>query len=157
LKFLSIQTSEISNSFGEVPKSHFLKINPHQIFFVGTPLCDRAACKRTAHRNGHRVASREVVVLPELSKHWSVSSLLPFEDLVAPLSERQRAVLTMIKVNGMSIEEVARATASTIGAIKQDAHRAYEAASQSVRAHTIKAANTPRVASYRRRHSAEAP
>jgi DNA-directed RNA polymerase specialized sigma24 family protein len=40
---------------------------------------------------------------------------------VAPLSERQRAVLTMLKVNGMIIEEVARATASTIGAIKQDA------------------------------------
>lgn len=45
---------------------------------------------------------------------------------MAPLSARQRAVLTMLKVNGMSIKEVARATASTIGAIKQDAHRAYE-------------------------------
>jgi hypothetical protein len=45
---------------------------------------------------------------------------------VAPLSERQRAVLTMLKVNGMSIKVAARATASTIGAFKQDAHRAYE-------------------------------
>jgi DNA-directed RNA polymerase specialized sigma24 family protein len=88
----------------------------------------RAACERTGYRKRRRVASRETAVaaLPELSEHWSVSSLLPFEDLVAPLSERQRAVLTMLKVNGMSIEEVARATASTIGAIKQDAHRAYE-------------------------------
>jgi DNA-directed RNA polymerase specialized sigma24 family protein len=35
-------------------------------------------------------------------------------------------VLTVLQVNGMSIEEVARATTSTIGAIKQDADRAYE-------------------------------
>jgi hypothetical protein len=86
-------------------------------------MLSRATCERTAYRRRRRVASRETAVaaLPELSKHWSVSSLLPFEDLVAPLSERQRAVLTMLKVNGMIIEEVARATASTIGAIKQDA------------------------------------
>jgi len=32
----------------------------------------------------------------------------------------------MLKVNGLSIEEVARATSSTIGAVKQKAHRAYE-------------------------------
>ena len=57
---------------------------------------------------------------------------------MAPLSERRRAVLTMLQVNGMSIEEVARATASTIGAINQDAHGAYD------RAHTIEAANTPK-------------
>jgi RNA polymerase sigma-70 factor (ECF subfamily) len=33
--------------------------------------------------------------------------------------------VTMLKVNEMSIEEVARATTSTIGAVKQVAHRAY--------------------------------
>ena len=32
----------------------------------------------------------------------------------------------MLKVSGMSLEEVARATSSTVGAIKQKAHRAYE-------------------------------
>ncbi len=31
----------------------------------------------------------------------------------------------MLKVTGMSLEEVARATGSTVGAIKQKAHRAY--------------------------------
>jgi RNA polymerase sigma-70 factor (ECF subfamily) len=31
----------------------------------------------------------------------------------------------MLKVSGMSIEEVARATSSTVGSIKQKAHRAY--------------------------------
>lgn len=80
-----------------------------------------------SYRQRRRIASREMTfaVLPEpCAQRNSVSSLL-FEDLVSPLSERQRAVLTMLKVSGMSIEEVARATTSTIGAVKQDAHRAY--------------------------------
>jgi len=119
----------------------------------------RAACERTAYRKRRRVASRETAVaaLPELSKHRSVSSLLPFEDLVSPLSQRQRAVLTMLKLNGMSIEEVARATASTIGAIKQDADRAYERLRSLFGRTPSKQPIRPRVASYRRRHSAEAP
>jgi RNA polymerase sigma-70 factor (ECF subfamily) len=32
----------------------------------------------------------------------------------------------MLKVGGLSLEEVARATSSTVGAVKQKAHRAYE-------------------------------
>jgi RNA polymerase sigma-70 factor (ECF subfamily) len=31
----------------------------------------------------------------------------------------------MLKVAGMSLEEVAKATSSTVGAVKQKAHRAY--------------------------------
>ena len=31
----------------------------------------------------------------------------------------------MLKVSGMSLEEVARATGGTVGAVKQKAHRAY--------------------------------
>ena len=88
-----------------------------------------ARCVRTdRYRQRRRIESRETAVaaLPEISKQQSPSSPLPFEDLVALLSERQRTVLTMLKVNDMSIEEVARATASTIGAVKQDAHRAYK-------------------------------
>jgi RNA polymerase sigma-70 factor (ECF subfamily) len=49
-----------------------------------------------------------------------------FEALLAPLSESQREVVAMLKVAGMSLEEVARATSSTVGAVKQKAHRAYE-------------------------------
>lgn len=48
-----------------------------------------------------------------------------FGELLAPLPESQREVLIMLKVNGLSIEEVARATASTAGSVKQKAHRAY--------------------------------
>ena len=32
----------------------------------------------------------------------------------------------MLKVNGLSLEEVARATSSSVGAVKQKAHRGYE-------------------------------
>lgn len=46
--------------------------------------------------------------------------------LLAPLSDSQREVIAMLKVAGMSLEEVARATSSTVGAVKQKAHRAYE-------------------------------
>ena len=49
-----------------------------------------------------------------------------FEELVAALPEAQREVVTMLKVDGLSVEEIARATSSTIGAVKQKAHRAYE-------------------------------
>jgi RNA polymerase sigma-70 factor (ECF subfamily) len=35
-------------------------------------------------------------------------------------------VIEMLKVTGMSLEEVARATSSSVGAVKQKAHRAYE-------------------------------
>jgi RNA polymerase sigma-70 factor (ECF subfamily) len=45
--------------------------------------------------------------------------------LLEKLPESQREVLLMLKVSGMTVEEVARATSSTAGAIKQRAHRAY--------------------------------
>jgi RNA polymerase sigma-70 factor (ECF subfamily) len=41
-----------------------------------------------------------------------------------PVSERE--VITMLKGFGMSLEEVARATATTVGAVKQKSHRAYK-------------------------------
>jgi RNA polymerase sigma-70 factor (ECF subfamily) len=47
------------------------------------------------------------------------------EDLLAPLPESQREVIEMLKVAGMSLEEVARATSSTVGSVKQKVHRAY--------------------------------
>jgi RNA polymerase sigma-70 factor, ECF subfamily len=49
-----------------------------------------------------------------------------FDTLVAALPEAQREVVTMLKVGGLTLEEVARATSSTVGAVKQRAHRAYE-------------------------------
>ena len=88
-----------------------------------------ARCVRTDnYRQRSRIASHEtaMAVLPETSKRQGAANPTTFDDLIAPLSERQRTVLTMLKVNGMSLDDVARATASTIGAVKQEAHRAYE-------------------------------
>jgi RNA polymerase sigma-70 factor, ECF subfamily len=47
-------------------------------------------------------------------------------ELLAPLPESQREVIEMLKVAGMSLEEVARATASSVGSVKQKVHRAYK-------------------------------
>lgn len=46
--------------------------------------------------------------------------------LLAPLSEGEREVVEMLKVEGMSLVEVARATSATVGSVKQKAHRAYK-------------------------------
>jgi RNA polymerase sigma-70 factor, ECF subfamily len=48
------------------------------------------------------------------------------EELLAPLSEGQREVLEMLKVAGMSLQEVAQATSCSVGSVKQQVHRAYE-------------------------------
>jgi RNA polymerase sigma-70 factor, ECF subfamily len=66
-------------------------------------------------------------VLPELPAGAEARNPGPtFETLVAALPEAQREVVTMLKVAGLNLEEVARATSSTVGAVKQKAHRAYE-------------------------------
>jgi RNA polymerase sigma-70 factor, ECF subfamily len=67
----------------------------------------------------------------ELSESVPASLVQPqpadaLEELLAPLSESQREVLEMLKVAGMSLEEVAHATSSTVGAVKQKVHRAYQ-------------------------------
>jgi RNA polymerase sigma-70 factor, ECF subfamily len=46
--------------------------------------------------------------------------------LLAPLSVGEREVLEMLKVAGMSLEEVAGATSSSVGSVKQKVHRAYK-------------------------------
>jgi RNA polymerase sigma-70 factor (ECF subfamily) len=75
------------------------------------------------------MAVRETVlaVLPEPAVQSAENSDLPaFEHMIAELPASQREVLTMLKVNGLSLEEVARATSSSVGSVKQKAHRAYE-------------------------------
>ncbi len=48
------------------------------------------------------------------------------EALLAPLPQSQREVIEMLKVAGMSLDEVARATSSSVGSVKQKVHRAYK-------------------------------
>jgi RNA polymerase sigma-70 factor, ECF subfamily len=89
-----------------------------------------ARCVRVdSYRKRRRIAIRELVVetLPEPAVASGDSGDLPhFEQLVADLPASQREVLTMLKVNGLSLEEVARATSSSVGSVKQKVHRAYE-------------------------------
>jgi RNA polymerase sigma-70 factor (ECF subfamily) len=89
-----------------------------------------ARCVRVDnYRKRRRIAKRELVLetLPEPAIATSeASDLPPFNQLIADLPASQREVLTLLKVNGLSLEEVARATSSSVGSVKQKAHRAYE-------------------------------
>jgi RNA polymerase sigma-70 factor, ECF subfamily len=81
------------------------------------------------YRRTRRITIHESAmdVLPEPPTHIEPRNPLPeFEALIAALPEGQREVVTMLKVGGLSLEEVACATSSTVGAVKQKAHRAYE-------------------------------
>ena len=81
------------------------------------------------YRRSRRITMHETAmeVLPERPAQREPRNTLPaFETLVAALPEGQREVITMLKAGGLSLEEVARATSSTVGAVKQKAHRAYE-------------------------------
>jgi RNA polymerase sigma-70 factor (ECF subfamily) len=81
------------------------------------------------YRKMRRIAVREtaMAVLPERAGQNESRGALPaFDTLIAGLPETQREVITMLKVGGLSLEEVARATSSTVGSVKQKAHRAYE-------------------------------
>ena len=48
------------------------------------------------------------------------------EVLLGTLPASQREVIELLKVEGLSLEETARATSSSVGAVKQKAHRAYQ-------------------------------
>jgi RNA polymerase sigma-70 factor, ECF subfamily len=91
------------------------------------------AIARRVRVDGYRRTSRirlyetTVNVLPEQPVQAERRDAFPaFETLVADLPEAQREVITMLKMGGLSLEEVARATSSTVGAVKQKAHRAFE-------------------------------
>jgi RNA polymerase sigma-70 factor (ECF subfamily) len=83
------------------------------------------------YRRTSRRAAREEAVDPSDLQRYAAPAAPPrdtpgFDALMAHLPESQREVLTMLKVLGLTVEEVARATGSTAGAVKQKAHRAYE-------------------------------
>jgi RNA polymerase sigma-70 factor (ECF subfamily) len=65
--------------------------------------------------------SQDAVAAPTDSDHAE-----GLEALLAPLPASQREVIEMLKVAGMSLDEVARATSSTVGSVKQKVHRAYK-------------------------------
>lgn len=86
-----------------------------------------------AYRKRRRLESREVLVaeVPERAQQTAPQTTAEEYDLIsnliAGLPESQREVIMMLKVEGMSLDEVANATSSSVGAVKQKAHRAYNA------------------------------
>lgn len=82
------------------------------------------------YRRARRTAAREER-LDRIPEAAAMSSAAPagipdLETLLSALPESQREVVQMLKITGMSLEEVARATSSSVGSVKQKAHRAYE-------------------------------
>jgi RNA polymerase sigma-70 factor, ECF subfamily len=80
------------------------------------------------YRRNRWVLSHELSIEPLPEPAVRLELLDPptsFETLVAALPAGEREIVTLLKVSDMSVLEVARATSSTVGAVKQKAHRAY--------------------------------
>jgi RNA polymerase sigma-70 factor (ECF subfamily) len=81
-------------------------------------------CRRASRTTGRERPLEEVA---------DVTAMPPTEEaraddleaLLAPLAQSEREVILMMKVAGMSLGEVARATSSSVGSVKQKVHRAY--------------------------------
>ena len=92
------------------------------------------AIARRVRIDHYRRASRTTARERSLEELPNVAAPFPrgdgevddLEALLAPLSESQREVIRMMKVAGMSLEEVARATSCSVGSVKQKVHRAYK-------------------------------
>jgi len=80
------------------------------------------------YRRTRRVEDREQQMerLPETAATAPDSRGVDLEAALRQLPESQRDVVVMLKVADMTLEEVARATSSSVGSVKQKAHRAYE-------------------------------
>jgi RNA polymerase sigma-70 factor (ECF subfamily) len=81
------------------------------------------------YRRHRRISQREIAAesLPERAADDSSKPQFPgFDALMSCLPENQREVVMLLKVEGLSLEEVARVTSSTVGSVKQKAHRAYK-------------------------------
>ncbi len=86
-------------------------------------------------RRKSRIRSHEFQTehLPESpSQEPSRKTLPDMADLLKDLPPAQKETILLLKVAGLSLEEAARATGSTVGAVKQKAHRAYSALRKSL-------------------------
>lgn len=83
-----------------------------------------------SYRKVRRVEMREqqVDILPEyaMRQAGTMQRGPDLESLLGSLPDSQREVIAMLKISGMTLDEVARATSSSTGSVKQKAHRAYE-------------------------------
>ena len=80
------------------------------------------------YRRRQRRGAREVLTgeVPERAQHlFGRAQATDLLSLLEQLPDSQREVVTLLKVSGLSLEDVARATGCSVGAVKQKAHRAY--------------------------------
>lgn len=68
----------------------------------------------------------EGVAEPSAPSEPESSGGADLEYLLSSLPESQREVVSLLKISGLSLEETARVTRSSVGSVKQKAHRAYE-------------------------------
>jgi RNA polymerase sigma-70 factor (ECF subfamily) len=103
-------------------------------FRAGEPLLPWvfAIARRTKidqYRRNRNIKSHEFQLeeLPDVVSREPARKDSPaLADLLQTLPTAQRETIWLLKVSGLSLEEVARATGSSVGAVKQRAHRAYE-------------------------------
>lgn len=82
--------------------------------------------RRRSRKQGREVTEEHAAGALSGGAFENSHSRAEFDNLLAHLPESQREVIVMLKVSGMTVEEIARATSATVGAVKQKAHRAYQ-------------------------------
>lgn len=81
--------------------------------------------RKTKSAREHEIQSEHLPEKPS-SPETARPTTPQISEMLQSLPESQREVLLLLKVSGLSLEEVARATGVSIGSVKQKAHRAYE-------------------------------
>jgi RNA polymerase sigma-70 factor (ECF subfamily) len=79
--------------------------------------------KRRSERHEQPLDSAPEPAVPQVETRHDLRDI---ETLLGHLPDSQREVISLLKISGLSLEEAARATSSTVGSVKQKAHRAYE-------------------------------
>jgi RNA polymerase sigma-70 factor (ECF subfamily) len=80
------------------------------------------------YRRARRIQDHEFQsdAVPDVASRQPGEPVQKMADLLKTLPAAQRETVLLLKVSGLSLEEVARATGTSVGAVKQKAHRAYE-------------------------------
>ena len=133
-RFFASQTDSRSDAEEMVRAAWLLIHQSRHTYRRGEPvlpwLYAIARCVRPGNdRRWRRTASRETGVNPLYASPFhreETNNIRRFKELAGGLSAAQHEVLTLLKVNGLSFEDVARATSSTTEAVKQKARRGYE-------------------------------
>lgn len=79
------------------------------------------------YRRKSRIRSHEFQTeqLPERPAPEPTPSVTDLPEILKDLPPGQKEAVLLLKVAGLTLEEAARATGTTVGAVKQKAHRAY--------------------------------